>query len=68
MTNNNNQNIDELKYNVIELIKQAIPMLTTDEAKELASIIYNNRNDDPKHLMIDYMYELAKKEGGQRGH
>lgn len=59
---------NELKYTIVELIKQAIPILTTDEAKELANIIAHNMNEDPIQLAIDYINELAKKEGEQRGH
>lgn len=61
-------NINELKYPIVELIKQAIPILTTDEAKELANIIAHNMNEDPIQLAIEYINELAKKEGEQRGY
>lgn len=61
-------NINELKYAIVELIKQAIPILTTDEAKELANIIAHNMNEDPIQLAIEYINELAKKEGEQRGY
>lgn len=60
--------VNELKYAIVELIKQAIPILTTDEAKELANIIAHNMNEDPIQLVIGYINELAKKEGEQRGH
>lgn len=60
--------VNELKYTIVELIKQAIPILTTDEAKELANIIAYNMNEDPIQLAIEYINELAKKEGEQRAH
>lgn len=60
--------VNELKYTIVELIKQAIPILTTDEAKELANIIAHNMNEDPIQLAIEYINELATKEGEQRGH
>lgn len=60
--------VNELKYTIVELIKQAIPILTTDEAKELANIIAHNMNEDPIQLANEYINELAKKEGEQGGH
>lgn len=68
MNNYNEEAINELKGTIVELLKQAFPQLTHDEIIELASILYNNPNEDHNHLIVDYFFELVRKEGEPHGH
>lgn len=67
MNSYNEEAINELKVTIVELLKQAFPQLTHDEIIELASILYNNPNEDHNHLIVDYFFDVIRKEGEHHG-
>ena len=53
--------MEELKVEVFEIIKQMLPTLNAEQHREVLNRLYEQPNEDPNHIIIDYLYELIKE-------
>lgn len=53
--------MEELKVEAFEIIKQMLPTLNDEQHREVLNRLYEQPNEDPNHVIIDYLYELIKE-------
>lgn len=53
--------IEEVKVEAFEIIKQMLPTLNEEQHREVLNRLYGHPNEDPNHVVIDYLYELIKE-------
>lgn len=53
--------MEELKVEAFEIIKQMLPTLNDEQHREALNRLYEQPNEDPNHIIIDYLYELIKE-------
>lgn len=53
--------IEEVKVEAFEIIKQMLPTLNEEQHREVLNRLYEHPNEDPNHVVIDYLYELIKE-------
>lgn len=53
--------MEELKVEAFEIIKQMLPTLNDEQHREVLNRLYEQPNEDPNHIIIDYLYELIKE-------
>lgn len=54
-------NMEELKVEAFEIVKQMLPTLNDEQHREVLNRLYEQANEDPNHVVIDYLYELIKE-------
>lgn len=54
-------NMEELKVEAFEIVKQMLPTLNDEQHREVLNRLYEQPNEDPNHVVIDYLYELIKE-------
>lgn len=54
-------NMEELKVEAFEIVKQMLPTLNEEQHREVLNRLYEQPNEDPNHVVIDYLYELIKE-------
>lgn len=54
-------NMEELKAEAFEIVKQMLPTLNEEQHREVLNRLYEQPNEDPNHVVIDYLYELIKE-------